>query len=275
MSQNNHRLLLFFTNEDQIKSCYTLFKNLEAEASSEAQAISQHLGIDISKNWNEDWFNQSVSHGPNFVRLTYDTSTGYDMPLEVLQQLFAIRIKAACLEVFHDQVGEFSQFYFVEGRLISRDAIFEKYPKIEAIIDKEFECEADQLEEEGYSRPQTIKQLIKDKQQQEKEARDFVDGIQDLAKLSRDTGENPLQLVKSAMLLSALGKGLLHAVMFGVVTILLFKGLWLWISLTVLLLIALPLIYITNVNTELGSDDEEDEDSDSGKNDMEAGGEKC
>ena len=270
MSQNSHTLLLFFTNAEQIKICYQLFTKLDAEAAEEAQAIGEALGIDITESWNDDWFNQSVSHGADFIRVIYDTETGYDMPLDVLQQMFAIGIKAACLEVFHSQVGEFSQFHFVESRLITREALYKKYPEIEAIIDTEFECEPDEIEQEGYSRPRSIRQLLRDERQQGKDVREFVEGIQGLTRLSRETGENPLQLVKSVLMLGALGKGILHATIFGVVTILLFKGLWLWICLTAFLLIALPPIYSSNLDDEPGVEVDEDTEDEG-----EAGSEKC
>ena len=270
MSQNSHTLLLFFNNAEQIKACYQLFTKLDAGATEESQAIGESLGIDIAESWNNDWDNQSISHGPDFIRVIYDTATGYDMPLDVLQQMFAIGIKAACLEVFHSQVGAFSQFHFIDSRLIKREALYRKFPEIEAIIDTEFECDPDEIEQEGYSRPRSIRQLSRDKQQQSKDARELIADIQSLTRLSRETGENPLQLLKSALMLGAIGRGILHATIFGVVTILLFKGLWLWICLTVLLLIILPLAYSSDIDDESGV--EEDENT---EDDGEVGTEKC
>lgn len=272
MSQNSHKLLLFFSNQEQIKSLFQLLQKLHA-GDDEAAVLGQQLGIDITQAWNEEWFNQEISLGPNFLRLVYDTSTGYDMPLDVLQQLFDFGIKAACLEVFHDQVGELSQSHFTDSRLVTREDMFKKFPKLRAVIGVEFEGEAEQLEQEGCRRPCTIKQLIKEKQQNEKDAMTLVEGISDLGKLSRETGENPVELMKSALIIGAAGKGLLHAFVFGLVTILLFKGLWLWVSLTLLLLIALPLIYVMNAQGAFDDDEESNEDND--EDDTESGVQAC
>ena len=60
-------------------------------------------------------------------------------------------------------------------------------------------------------------------------------------------GENQ----SSNPMLKAIGTGLLQAAGFGVVTILLFKGLWLWVSLTALLAVSLPIYHTQQLNKDM------------------------
>jgi hypothetical protein len=269
MSQNAHTLLLFFDHNELFKNCLGLFKHLDAEEPEKAAEYGRKIGVDISTAWNDDWFNQRVTPTPKYIRLDYDTSTGYDLPLDVLQQLFDAGLRVACLEVFYDQVGEYGQFYFRNGELVDRETIKEKYAPISPIIEELFSSDHEELEEGDYPRPITIKKLIEQKAAQDKEAKALVDAMTDkdtldaminLAKASQETGSDPVELLKSAMLLRALGKGLLQALGFGVVTVLLFKGMWLWIALSVVLAVVLPLIYLLQVNAQFKDDEDSDGD---------------
>lgn len=265
MSHNSHTLLLFFDKEDLYKNCLRMFKLLDEEAPEKAKEIGRLLDVNIAQAWKDDWFNQSITPTSKFLRLDYDTSTGYDLPLDVLQQLFDAGLRAACLEVFYDQVGEFGQFYFMDGQLVDKDSVCKKFGRIRSIVDEQFENDNDQLDQDEYIRPTPITKLIKEKTKHEKEASEMVDSLIGLAKASSETGVNPLELAKSAMVLRAAGKGLLQAVGFGIVTILLFKGMWLWISLTVVLLVALPLIYVSNVSDVFGDDEDGDNKNNEGE----------
>jgi hypothetical protein len=280
MSQNTHTLLLFFDNKELFKSCLGIFKHLDAGELEKAAESGRQIGVDITSAWQDDWFNQRVTPTSKYIRLDYDSSTGYELPLDVLQQLFKAGMRVACLEVFYDQVGEYGQFYFRDGELVDREIIREKYARISTIADDLFTCDQEDLGEDEYPRSTTIDELMKQKAKRDKESKALVDALTDkdtleamidLAKASEETGSDPVDLLKSAMLLRALGKGLLQALGFGIVTVLLFKGMWLWIALAVVLAVVLPLIYMMQVNAQF----EDDEDSDSDDEEQEEGEVTC
>jgi hypothetical protein len=280
MSQNAHTLLLFFDNKDLFKTCLGMFKHLDAGEPEKAAEYGRQIGVDLSGAWNDDWFNQQVTPTSKYIRLDYDSSTGYDLPLDVLQQFFNAGLRAACLEVFYDQVGEYGQFYFRNGELVDRELFSEKYPQIQAITDELFTCDYEDLSEDEYPRSTTIDNLIKQKAKQEKESealmealtdKDTLNAMIDLAKASQETDTDPVELLRSAMLLRALGKGLLQALIFGIVTVLLFKGMWLWIALSVVLAVILPIIYLLQVNSQF----EDEDDSDSEDEEQEEGEITC
>ena len=52
----------------------------------------------------------------------------------------------------------------------------------------------------------------------------------------------------------AIIKGVGQALIFGVVTVLLFKGMWLWISLALMLAVLLPMYYLSDI---FGSSDDD------------------
>jgi len=255
MSQNSHTLLLFFSKEELYKKCFQILRLLETGKPDQANKIGQDLGVNIAHTWSNLWFNQKISPTPKFIRIEYETSTGYDLPLDILQQLFDAGLRAACLEVFYDQVGEFSHFYFMDGQLVDKNSICNKFGLMKTIIGEEFECDNKELKENGYRYPIPISELIKKKVKQEKEAREMVDTLLGLTKASRETGINPLELAESALILRAAGKGLLQGIGFGAVTILLFKGIWFWICLSIALSIILPLIYTSKVSAEFNDEE--------------------
>lgn len=257
MSQNSTTLLLFFDNQTLCKNYLLLFNKLNESKNQEAESIAEQLNIDISKTWQEDWFNHHVTAQPLYIRIDYDASTSYHLPLNLLKQLFESGLISASLEIFYDQVGEFSQHYFINGKLDERDAVFNQYPIVKDVSQSLFECAYDELEDEGIDTPVSIIQLIKNEEKAQKESQEMVDSIVELAKLSKDTGSNPMELLKSVLLLRALGKGLVYAIIFGVVTVLLFKGMWLWISLSIILAIVLPVYYISKVSNELSEDSDD------------------
>jgi hypothetical protein len=248
--------LTFFEKEDHYKNCLEMLRQLEEGEPGKAKVSGQWMNVDITQTWNVDWFNQSISTTPKFLRLDYDTSTHYELPLDVLQQLFDAGLESACLEIYYDQVGEFGQFHFMDGQLVDKESICDKYCQISAIVDEQFEHDSDELDEDGYSRPSSIRKLVKDKATQEKEAGEMVDAIMSLAKVSRESGQNPIEIAKSLMILRAAVKGLLQAFGFGIVAVLLFKGMWLWIGTAIVLAVVLPMIYISQASAEFGDDED-------------------
>ena len=254
MSQNAQTLLLFFDTADNLKNCFKLFKSLELGKQDLADEASQSLDIDVNSAWSEDWFNHSVSVNSRFLRLDYDTSTSYNIPLHVLDKLFDAGLKLACLEIFYGQVSEFSQHYFQHGKQISPQKFCVKNPELGKIINEEFASNPDNLEE--YDHPTVpISQLIKDKEANEEEATEMVDAIRELSKAVYKTGETPETLLRDAMILDVVKSSLLKGIGFGVVTVLLFKGMWLWISLSVIITIALMFFGSAKVQAEFDDED--------------------
>lgn len=264
MSQNSNALLLFFENKALHKDFLSMLNKLNESEGQKAKSLADQLKIDISKTWQEDWFNHSIVAQSQYIRLDYDTSTGEHLPLDVLKQLFDCGLKSAALEVFYDQVGEFSQYYFIDGALDKREVVATKHPLLKDVSQAQFECSYDELEDEGIEMPVSILQLMKDEEKSKKESQEMVNGIVELAKLSKETGSNPMEVLKSVLILRAVGKGLLYALLFGIVTVLLFKGMWLWISLSMILAIVLPIYYASKILNEFGeeNDDLEEEEAD-------------
>ncbi len=255
MSQNANRLLLVFSDEQVHKNCLLMLLRLNESKPDQARVFAGRLGIDISQAWEEDWFNHELKAQPEYLRLDYDSSTRYDMPLDVLQQLFDCGLEGAALEIFHDQVGEFTQYYFFDGKLVEQSALFDAMPQFEALVEAHFDCPPEELSADGYARPMRLDKLVRLKQKQSEDAEELAGAMMDLFKRSRETGSNPVELLKSAFALRAMGKGLLYALGFGVVTVLLFKGMWLWITLTLLLALVLPVVFAVKAMQEFGAGD--------------------
>lgn len=70
-----------------------------------------------------------------------------------------------------------------------------------------------------------------------------------------------MQGLIGVLLLRAGFKGLLQAIVFTVVTVLLFKGLWLWLGLGLVLAVVLPLYYIVTEYKSLHGDDDDGDES--------------
>ena len=247
MSQNAHSLLLFFEGEQNYRTCLKILRLLESERIDDACELGEEWGVDLAAEWDGEWFNQSLSPAHTFIRVNYETGTGYELPLQLLQQMFEAGLKVACLEIFYDQVGEFGQFFFVEGELVEPDVIFSKQPGLADIVDQQFECDPDNGTSHGYQLPATISQLMAQQDENEIRGKEMLEAMMRLSAASRETGINPLGLAKSALVLRAAGKGVFHAIVFGVLTALLFKGIWLWVGLTALLFVLLPLLYVSKV----------------------------
>jgi hypothetical protein len=262
MSQNSHTLLLFINDEQTHKNCLLMFLKLHGDDDEQARVYADRLGVDVTTHWDNDWFNQEVSAQPEYIRLDYDTSTHETLPLEVLKMLFEHGLDAAVLDTFHDQVGEYSRHYFLANQLVNPETLYKDIERARGVV----ESQINQEDEEDYSvtveKPITIDQLIRDEQKQSAEAQEMVSAIMDLGKIAKETGSDPMEVVKSALVLRAFGKGLLQAFIFGLVTVLLFKGMWLWIVQALLLAIILPLYYVSQVAKEFDDEEEEVTDAD-------------
>lgn len=258
MSQNAHSLLLFFEGEQSYRTCLKILRLLEKEHMEEAHELGDEWGVDLPAEWEEEWFNQSVSPTAKFIRIDYETATGYELPLTVLQQMFASGLRAACLEVFYDQVGEFGQFFFMKGQLVEAESLFSRYPAVAGIVEQEFQCDGSEVQDHGYQTPIAISQLTEQQQEAEARGKEMMDAILQLSTAAQKTGVNPVELAKSVLVLRAGGKGLIHAALFGVITVLLFKGIWLWLGLTAVLLVFLPLSYSSRAAAEFNRDDKDE-----------------
>lgn len=256
MSQNSNTLILFFEKESEHKDCLLMLLKLNRSEYQQAKTYAQRLNIDITHAWNEDWFNHNVSAKEEYIRIDYDSGTGYDLPLEVLKSLFGCGLKAAALEVFYDQVGEVAQYYFVDGQMVAKETAVERLPIITKITQSHFDSSDDQLEDDGYKLPIAIERLIKDKEHQMQDSKELVDGLLEINKLARESGSDPMELLESALVVRAIGKGLLQGLSFGIITVLLFKGMWLWISLSLILCVVLTLYYVSQLSNDSGEDDE-------------------
>ena len=258
MSQDAHSLLLFFDDESRHKQCLLMLLKLHKQEDEEASRWSAALGVDIRTDWQDHWFNHELSAQPEYIRIDYETSTHYGLPLHALQQLFACGMTAAVVDTFHDQVGECSRHYFLQGQLVDENTLFEACPATRTVVEAQFD---DDLENESEPvRPVDIAALIKQTRQQQDDAQEMVGSLLELSKIARESGQNPMDVMRSALVLRALVKGVVQGVLFGVVTVLLFKGMWLWVGLSVLLVVILPLYHVTQASKEF--DDEERADAD-------------
>ncbi len=252
MSQNSNVLMLFFEDKAQHESCVLAIVNLIRGDDAKSQVWQEQLGVDLTSHWHEDWFNHEFRAQPEFIRLAFDSSTTSSLPLELLLSLFEHGLQAAVIEVFHDQVGETERHHFLAGALVNPDDLYRHKTELRAIVEQE----VGEVDEEGgctevrVRRPVPLRKLIAEARKNEAQAREAVEGIVGLAKAARESGTNPIQLMKGVMVLWAIGKGLLHAVIFTVVALVFFKGVWLWVGIGLLLAIVLPLIYAVRANAE-------------------------
>lgn len=259
MSQNAHSLMLFFDDEAQHKNCLLMLLKLSNDEEEQAQTWAQRLGVDLSEEWNEHWFNHQFKAHPEFLKLDYETSSHYGPPLVALRQLFSKGLKAAVLEIFHDQVGEYSRYHFLDNKLVNHHDFYMARPQVRELVATEIPTGDDY--NVSPQKPVTLSELIDKAQKSQEEAQDLGKNLLDLYLLAKESGSNPIELAKSVLLLRALGIGLLQASLFTLITVLLFKGFWLWIGLGALLAVVLPLLYANRVIKDF-SDNEENNDAD-------------
>ncbi len=188
----------------------------------------------------------------------------------MLEALFASGLRAACLEIFYDQVGEFGQFFFTGGKQVDRDRLYRLNPKFEVIVQQQFECDLNGIEGEEGDFSVTIAELKSQKEVQHQDAMEMVGAIRELAKTVHETGEKPMDLLRSAMLLNEMKNALIKGLGVGVVTVLLFKGMWFWITLSILLTLVLLVYGSMKVNEEFGDEESDVSEHSEGVNDANA-----
>lgn len=257
MSQNTHTLILVYKNDEKHIDCVSMLRDVELFDDIESETWVSLLGVDISSYWGEDWFNCSVVAKPEFIRIDYDTGSGSVVPLEVLRQLFSNGLKLAVLDTFHDQVGEYSRHHFLNGKLVDQGELYQAFPKMRNIVESEIQSEEVEDYSVSVAEPVSLSDLIDKEKKQSFDAEAMVAGLIEIAKISKETGKDPTEIIKSVYVRRAMRRGLLQAVIFACVTVLLFKGIWLWVGIGVMLALILPLYYVSQVNKDF--EDEEGE----------------
>lgn len=258
MSQNSNRLLLVFNDQASHEACVLAFHHLQRENPAQSEPYQQRLGLALGAIWQDQWFNQEVKATPDFLLIGYDCSTSDEPPYALLRDLFKAGLAAAAVEVYYDQVGEYRREHFLAGQLVDSTKLLAALPEMAALISSEF-AEHDDITEVNrpVAKAVALQALIDEQQRQREEAKAMIESLVSLSKSARETGVNPVELAKSMVLIGSLVRGLFHALLFTVVCVLLFKGLWLWIGLGILLCVVLPLRYMTRSNREMSDEPEE------------------
>lgn len=273
MSQNAHTLHLFFDSPIKLKTAQLVYQYLVAGNTEQAQRWAGELGVaDLDGLWEGEWFNQQVAAKPTHLLLCFDTGTHGNLPLRALETLFAHGLRAAVLEVFYDQVGETERMHFDQGQWVGRKAFFSAHPDWRAVVEPADERNAatggadagDGAQDDPYAcsrdpaKPMSVAKMRKDEADRRKQGEEAAQAFIGLARTMGKSGQSPVQGLMAVLLLRAGFKGLLHAIVFTVVTVLLFKGLWLWLGLGLVLAIALPLFYMLREYKDLRGDDDDD-----------------
>lgn len=254
MSQNSNTLLLFFDNNDPLQQCKNALKHLVKDNYEDMEKISSALAV----SWKEHWFNCTTEFPESHIRIDFDCKTRHSLPLEELQQLFDFGLTAACIEVFHDQEGEFEYCMFSSAKGVPAKHFFNKHSHLKTTIEQALDCDFDDMEE-SIEKEIPLSKLIRLEKKQREEAEELVNAIKDMAKVARETGENPIQVARDILVLNAVKKGVFHGVLFGIVTVLLFKGMWLWVSLGAILTFALPVFYVIMLDAEMQEEPEDEQ----------------
>ncbi|MFY3382894.1 hypothetical protein [Paracidovorax sp. MALMAid1276] len=270
MSQNTHTLQLFFDDPIKLKLAQLVYQYRVADNTEQAERWADKLGAPgLDALWDAEWFNPSVSAEPTHLVLQFDTGTSGELPLLAIETLFGCGLRAAVLEVFYDQVGETERMHFDLGRWVSRKDFMDAHPEWRAVVEPVQQPGDDEGNEEGEgddryacskdpAKPLAVGKLRQQEDKRQREAREAAEAFVDMARAMGKTGKSPVQGLIAVLLLRAGFKGLVHAVIFTVVTVLLFKGFWLWMGLGLVLAIALPLYYIVTEYKELRGDDDDD-----------------
>lgn len=287
MSQNAHTLHLFFEDPIKLKTFQLVYQYLVADNTDQAERWADKLGgVDLGALWDAQWFNQQVSAERTHLLLRFDTGTHDDLPLRALEALFAHGLQSAVLEVFYDQVGETERMHFHQGQWVSRAAFFKACPQWRVVVEPADErdgaSEAGSSQDSGDdaychskdpAKPVTVSKLRQQEAERKQEAQEAAQAFIDMARAMGKNGKSPVEGLIGVLLLRAGFKGLLQAIAFTVVTVLLFKGLWLWLGLGLVLAIVLPLYYILSEYNDIhGDDDDSDAEGGDGDGDGEGDG---
>ena len=257
MSQNSHKLLLFFDDAEIQKNCLLMLLRFNEQRYDEAAVFANKLNIDVVDTWRDDWFNQELQAKPEFLCLYYDSSTHYQIPFDFLRQLFSCGLTGAALETFYSQVGETEHAYFHDDKLLPKKNYLKVMPDTEAIINDQFDLEFEDEEQVLYTKPTPLKKIKADEEKHARETREFVDGLTNAFREADKSGVNAAEMVQGAILLFSLGKAAIFALVFAVVTMVLFEGFWLWLLLSFVVLIVLTFWFFSREIGEAGLDDSE------------------
>lgn len=268
MSQNAHTLHLFFEDPIRLKYAQLVYQYIAEGNTAEATRWAGKLGVDLADLWDGEWFNQQVTAAPSYLQLNFDTGTSDPLPLSPLAALFGHGLQAAVLDVFYDQVGETQRMYFDKGLWVPRQYFLALYPQLQSIVEPAHD--PDDGDEPGEraaadahdpAKPMSVDRLLKEEAKKRKEAQEAAEAFVEIAKSMGKNGvKNTVDGVIGVLVLGSALKGLLHAAVFTVVTVLLFKGLWLWLGLGLLLAVVLPLFYAARTYREIKGDDDDDGD---------------
>lgn len=285
MSQNAHTLHLFFDDAIKLKTAQLVYQYLVADNTEQAQRWAGELGVaNLDDLWDGEWFNQQVVAKPTHLLLCFDTGTHDGLPLRALETLFAHGLRAAVLEVFYDQVGETERMHFDQGQWVARKAFWGAHPEWRAVVEPAHEPGAAGADEDADAqhdpyacsrdpaKPMSVARLRKDEADRKKQGEEAAQAFIDLARTMGKSGQSPVQGLIAVLLLRAGFKGLLHAIVFTVATVLLFKGFWLWMGLGLVLAIALPLFYMVREYKDLRGDADDDDDAAGGSDDGDPAG---
>ena len=268
MSQNTHTLHLFFEDPIKLKMGQLVYQYLATGNTEQARRWADKLGgADLDALWDAQWFNQEAVAEPGHLTLRFDTGTHDDLPLRALETLFAHGLRAAVLEVFYDQVGETERMHFDRGQWVSRRAFMDANPQWRAVVEpahqdgegQDGEAEDRYACSKDPAKPLAVAKLRQQEEKRKREAQEAAEAFVEMAKAMGKSGKSPVQGLMAVLLLRAGLKGLVHAVVFTVVTVLLFKGFWLWMGLGLVLAVALPLYYMVTEHKELRGDDGDDD----------------
>ena len=275
MSQNSQSLLLFFDDpklRERSESLLEALKDVDPDSSEPAVVeAGDAFATQLATIWQEEWFNTSYECHADGLKLNYDYRSGEGVPLALLHGWFEQGLTAAVLEIFFDQEGELKRYHFVDDALVSKSHLEEAYPQWVATIaetlpfgsSEDYDFDEDEVDEEADddycvtpSAPIALSRLIADEKARAEKAQAMVEEFTRLTRVAAETGTHPISLMTSALVMRCLLKGAFHALLFTLVMVLLFQGMWLWIVMGLLLLVALPLIYVKRMLSDIGGGEE-------------------
>lgn len=247
MSQNSHQLLLFFSSDDQARQLLQLLQALQRDEPEHAQQWAQRLDLDLSHEWHTEWFNQELSaRAPGLLRLNFDAGNSDVVPLSALKKLFDRGLKAAVLQTFIDQAGELHRHYFLDGQWVNRGDWAAALPALNTVVDAELPLDDDEPDpSRSTPQPVSLQQWIDRDEQRQREAREMVAALTGFARDASERGVGIGEAAKSFLVIRGLFKGVLQGAAFMVITLVMFKGVWLWVGLGLLLMVLLALYHAT------------------------------
>lgn len=263
MSQNSQSLLLFFANPQLRARSERLLETLkDVDPDSSEPAVVEAgdaFATQLATCWQEEWFNTTYECHADCLKLDYDSRSAEGVPLALLHAWFEQGLTAAVLEIFFDQVGELKRYHFVDDALVSKSVLDEAYPQWAESIAERLPLQPEDEVNDDYcvspSSPIALTSWICDEQERLEKAQALVAEITNFTQLAAETGTPALSLMRSALVMRCLLKGAFHALLFTLIMVLLFQGMWLWIVMGLLLLVALPLIYGWRLLKGIGGDE--------------------